>query len=78
MGLWTDTARNTYVAAYSARVVKKVTPSGRVQVVARSPFPWSPTGGLVAPNGDLWVLECSYTNAVRVRRIGRDGRVTVF
>ncbi|MFL6261222.1 MAG: hypothetical protein ACJ76Y_16100 [Thermoanaerobaculia bacterium] len=78
MGLWTEAARNTYVAVYGARLVKKVTPAGQVQVVARSPFPWSPTGGLVAPNGDLWLLECSYTNAVRVRRIGRDGSVTVF
>ena len=49
MGLWTDTARNTYVAAYGARVVKKVTPSGRVQVVARSPFPWSPRAGSSLP-----------------------------
>jgi hypothetical protein len=78
MGLWTDAARNTYIAAYGARVVKKVAPGGQFQVVARSRFPWSPTGGLVAPNGDLWLLECSYTNAVRVRRIARDGRVTVF
>ena len=78
MGLWTDAARNTYIASYGGRVVKKVTPAGQVQVVARSRFPWSPTGGLVAPNGDLWLLECSYTNAVRVRRIARDGRVTVF
>src|SRR4051812_2022191 len=76
MGLWTDVERNTYIASYGARLVKKVTPAG--QVVARSQLPWSPTGGLVAPNGDLWLLECSYTNAVRVRRIGRDGRVTVF
>src|SRR5258706_5049728 len=69
MGLWTDAARNTYVAVYGARVVKKVSPRGQVQIAARSRFPWSPTGGFIAPNGDLWLLECSYTNAVRVRRL---------
>ncbi len=78
MGLWTDAARNTYVAVYGARVVKKISPRGQVQIAVRSPFPWSPTGGFIAPNGDLWLLECSYTNAVRVRRIGKDGRATVF
>lgn len=78
MGLWTDAAKNTYIASYGSRVVKKVTSAGQVQVAARSSFPWAPTGGFVAPNGDLWLLECSTTNAVRVRRIGRDGRVTVF
>lgn len=78
MGLWTDAAKNTYIASYGGRVVKKVTPAGQVQIATRSSFPWAPTGGFVAPNGDLWLLECSITNAVRVRRIGRDGRVTVF
>lgn len=78
MGLWTDSARNAYVAVYGARVVKQVSPDGRVRVVARSRLPWSPTGGLVAPNGDLWLLEYSYTNAARVRRIEPGGGVTVF
>jgi hypothetical protein len=78
MGLWTDAARNAYVAVYGARLVKRVAPDGSVQVSARSRLPWSPTGGLMAPNGDLWLLECSYTNAVRVRRIKPDGGVTVF
>lgn len=78
MGLWTDTARNVYAALYGSREVVRVSPDGRAQVVATSRLPWSPTGGMVAPNGDLWILECSYTNAIRVRRIARDGKVTVF
>jgi hypothetical protein len=78
MGVWVDGRKNVYVAGYGARVVKKVTPDGRVSVVARTPFPWSPTGGMVAPNGDLWLLETSTTNRVRVQRITSDGRTHTY
>ena len=78
MGLWTDGGGNVYAAVYGSREVVKVSRDGRAQVVATSRLPWSPTGGLVAPNGDLWIVECSYTNAIRVRRIARDGKVTVY
>lgn len=78
MGVWVDGRKNVYVAVYGARVVKRVTPDGRVSVVARTPFPWSPTGGMVAPNGDLWLLETSTTNRVRVQRITSDGRTHTY
>lgn len=73
MGVWTDREENAYVAIYGERVVRKVTPDGKATVAARSTWPWSPTGGLIAPNGDLWLLESSVTNAARVRRIAKDG-----
>jgi hypothetical protein len=73
MGLWTDAARNVYVAVYGLREVKRVSPEGRVEVVAKSRFPWAPTGGLIAPDGDLWLLESTFANAVRVRRIENFG-----
>ena len=69
MGLWTDGARGVYAAIYGAGEVKRIAPDGRVTVVARSRFPWSPSGGMIAPNGDLWILEYSVTNAARARRI---------
>ena len=69
-GLWVDRAGNVYVAASAEREVKRVTPAGRVDVLARSTFPWSPSGGAIAPNGDLWVLEYSITNQQRVRKVG--------
>lgn len=69
MGIWTDRAENVYLADHANRAVKRVTPDGRVSVYARSTFPWSPTGGAFAANGDLWLLEASVTNDVRVRRI---------
>lgn len=78
MGLWTDGAHNVYAAVYGTGEVKRISPDGRVDVVARSGLPWSPSGGMVAPNGDLWLLEYSFTNAARVRRMARNGRVTVF
>jgi DNA-binding beta-propeller fold protein YncE len=78
MGLWTDPAGNIYVANYASRKVKKVNPRGRVTTLTRSNPPWSPTGGLFAPNGDLWLLEYSVTNQVRLRRIDRTGRSRVY
>lgn len=30
------------------------------------------------PDGSLWILDYSITNAVCVRRIDRGGRVTIF
>lgn len=78
MGLWTDGPGNVYLAVYAGRLVKKVAPNGRITTVARSRTPWSPTGGMVAANGDLWLLEYSISSAARVRRIGKDGREKVF
>lgn len=77
MGLWTDPQGDVFVAVNARGVVKKVSPDGQVHEVARSPFPWSPTGGLVAPNGDLWLLEYSFRGA-RARRIQADGKSTEF
>jgi len=73
-GVWVDRAGNVYVAASAEREVKRVTPAGRVDVVARSTFPWSPSGGAIAPNGDLWVLEYTITNQQRVRKIAAPAR----
>lgn len=78
MGLWTDGAGNVYVADAAGRAVRKVDRGGRVTVAAPSPLPWRPTGGLVAPDGALWVLEYGPVNGVRVRRIGPDGKERVW
>jgi hypothetical protein len=67
MGLWLDSAGNCYVAVFGNFKVKRIDPAGHVAVVARSTFPWSPSGGLVAPDGRLWLLEYSVTNQARIR-----------
>lgn len=78
MGLWTDKKENVYVAIYGARKVKKITPDKKISVVVETSLLWSPTGGLVAPNGDFWLLEYSQTNQARVERITVDGERIVY
>jgi hypothetical protein len=73
-----------YAAATSCHCVIKITPGGKVETVLKAERPWSPTG--VATQGrDVYVLE--YTNAngpategwrPRVRKLGRDGKVTTL
>ncbi len=78
MGLWTDALGNVYAAVAANGAMKRIAADGSVRVVARSRTPWSPSGGFVAPNGDLWVLEYSILGAVQVRLIQPDGRTKVF
>ncbi len=78
MGITTDKQENVYVAVYEGRKVKKITPGGKVFSVAETGINWSPTGVLSAPNGDLWILECSPTNAVRVECITSSGRRIIY
>jgi hypothetical protein len=78
MGVWTDDNENAYVAIYEGRLVKKVSPDKKVTIVAETTTGWSPTGGLVAPNGDFWLLECSPANTVRVEQITTDGKRIVY
>jgi hypothetical protein len=78
MGLWLDRTGNVYVAVASERLVVKVQPDGKAAVLTRSPWPWSPSGGLFDRDGNLWLLEYSLTNAVRARRIGYNGAEQIF
>jgi hypothetical protein len=78
MGVWTDKKENVYVAIYGARKVKKITPDKKISVVAETSVTWSPTGGLVAPNGDYWLLEYSLTNEARVEKITTGGERIIF
>jgi hypothetical protein len=69
MGLWTDAAGNVYAAVYADGVVRKFTPEGAMTEVARSSTPWRPTGGALALDGSLWILEAHMPDAARVRRV---------
>src|SRR6185436_10815719 len=68
-GIWHDRNGTIYLADSAHAQVKRVTNDGKVSVFAESTPPWSPSGGVFAPNGDLLVLEYSPTNQVRVRRV---------
>lgn len=68
-GLWTDDRQNLFAAVYSERTVKKVGPDGSISNVAYSLIPWGPVGGVFDREGNLWLMESSLTNEVRVRKI---------
>ena len=78
MGLWLDSGKNVFAAVYGSGQVKRISPTGAVSVVSESPLPWGPTGGMVSPAGDLWILETSILNEVRLKRIFRNGSVTYY
>jgi hypothetical protein len=78
MGLWLDGGGNVDVAVAGERLVMKVKPNGKAVVAQRSPWPWSPSGGLVDRDGNVWLLEFSPANAVCVRRLKRDGSEQIF
>jgi hypothetical protein len=67
-----------YVAVQLERLVLKVQANGSREVVARSSGGWSPSGGLFDRDGVLWLPEFSSTNAVRARRIARNGNERTF
>jgi hypothetical protein len=78
MGVWTDRNGNIYTAAFSDRAVKRINPEGKVEIVFRAEIGWTPTGGMIASNGDMWLLEYSGTNAARARRVDKNGSSTIF
>jgi hypothetical protein len=77
-GLWTDASGGVYVAVAEERLILEVKPDGSTRVAARSSLLWAPYGGMIDRRGNLWVLETSVINAVRVRRIGKDGKERVY
>lgn len=83
-GLAVDREGNVFVAATGNRCVMKVTPAGETSVVLKSQKPWTPTGVEVA-DGEVYVLEYDDETPTegrnwppRVRKVGRDGKVTVL
>ncbi len=94
LGLAVDAAGNVYVAHYWKRSVFRITPGGEASTVARSGWPWLPTGVAVAgshvyflerighPYGLSAVLEVSGVADIwgnpRVRKISPEGKVTTL
>ena len=68
-GIWTDQAGDIYVANFGGQVVKRIGGNGTIKNVVHSQTPWAPTGGLFDKEGNLWLLEVSNTNEVRVRKV---------
>jgi len=78
MGVWSDREKNTYVALYGARKVKKFKPDGTSETIYKSSKGWAPSGGLIGKDGSLWVMEFSFKNETRIKRIDRNGEVHCF
>jgi hypothetical protein len=71
-----------YVAASGCGALLKIDPRGRVAPLLRTASPWAATD-VALRDGEVYVLEYSHTAVddrrqwfPRVRRIGRDGKVT--
>ncbi|NOT75053.1 MAG: hypothetical protein HOP08_09000 [Cyclobacteriaceae bacterium] len=78
MGVWDDREGNIYTAITNANVVKKFTSVGREEIIFTTSSEWMPTGGLIDSKGNLWVLECTPGNEVRVERQTKAGVKTTF
>ena len=86
-GLAVDSGGIVYVAATGSRRVLKITPRGDVSTILQSSDPWSPTGVAVF-SGEVYVLEWQDAPASlletrrawipRVRKVGRDGKITTL
>ena len=65
-GVWQDNAKNIYVAVFSDQTVKKIDAKGSITDVYKSKGDWAPLHGVFDNNGELWVLESSDKNDIRV------------
>lgn len=79
-----DTNGDIYAAAIGCRVVLRITAKGQIAPVLKAESPWSPCAVAVA-NGELFVMEYDNTIAERredgrprIRKVARDGRITVM
>jgi hypothetical protein len=61
-----------YISDYTGRKVKRWSPSGKMAIIAQSSSPWSPSGGVIDHQGNLWIMEYSITNTVRLRKIQKN------
>ena len=68
-GIWTDAAENVYLAMLDARKVIRIGSNGKPETILSSNSTWMITSGLFDNAGNLWLLENSTTNEVRVRKI---------
>jgi sugar lactone lactonase YvrE len=81
-GLSVDKDNNVYVADAGNQRLLKVAPSGKFDVIYRGETPYYPNGVVVAPSGDLYVLEVGFKPPstwlpARVRKITTKGKSSI-
>lgn len=69
---WSDTKNNIYFA--TGNVIKKIEKSKYMITIYKSAGNWKPASGLIAPNGDIWIMEYNNKNEVRVNKISAADR----
>lgn len=72
MSTWNDSKDNLYIA--TGNVIKQITKKKLVNTIYKSTGDWKPSGGLITPNGDFYVLEYNSKNEVRVNKISAEER----
>ena len=70
-GIWTDTEENIYMAMLDSKKVVRVGADGKPATILHSNSLWTICSGLFDSNGNMWVLENSATNDVRVRKLSK-------
>ncbi len=71
-GIWKDGSNNIYVAAFSDQRVKKIDVNGNMADIYISKGDWAPLHGVFDNDNQLWVLETSDKNEIRVTKAGGD------
>jgi hypothetical protein len=70
LSLWGDAKGNIYAA--TGDVIKKIAKNKLVTTIYKSDGLWKPSGGLIAANGDFWVLEYNIPYKVRTIKVSRE------
>lgn len=77
-GIWADANDNVYIAMIDSKKVIRVNADGTITTVLKSGAFWTVCSGLFDNNNNLWVLENSATNQVRVRKINPGNNAAVI
>ncbi|MFT3844124.1 MAG: hypothetical protein QM725_03660 [Lacibacter sp.] len=72
MSIWSDKNANLFIA--TGKLIKKIDKKKAVLTIYESAGDWKPASGLIAPNGDFWVMEYNSKNEVRVNKISMEER----
>lgn len=70
--IWGDNHKNIYISNTDVREVQKVTVTGKISSYFKFEKDWLITAGLFDNNENLWLLECSVKNEIRVRKVEKN------